>query len=49
MEKDSEGQSKQEEPEENLPEIDFDGLWAVNSDIAAWIQIPWIGVDYSVV
>ena len=39
----------QEEPEESLPEIDFDGLRAVNEDIVAWIQIPGIGVDYPVV
>ena len=39
----------QEEPEENLPEIDFDGLRAINEDIVAWIQIPGIGVDYPVV
>lgn len=49
VEKDSKGQSKQEEPEENLPEIDFDGLRAINEDIVAWIQIPGIGVDYPVV
>ena len=49
VEKDSEGQPKQEEPEENLPEIDFDGLRAINRDIVAWIQIPGIGVDYPVV
>ena len=49
VEKDSKGQSKQEEPEENLPEIDFDGLRAINGDIVAWIQIPGIGVDYPVV
>jgi sortase B len=48
--KDSKGQPKnQEEPEENLPEIDFDGLRAMNGDIVAWIQIPGIGVDYPVV
>lgn len=35
-----------EEQEENLPEIDFDGLRAINGDIVAWIQIPGIGVDY---
>ena len=34
---------------ENLPEIDFDGLRAINKDIVAWIQIPGIGVDYPVV
>ena len=39
----------QEEPEESLSEIDFDGLRAVNEDIVAWIQIPGIGVDYPVV
>lgn len=49
VEKDSKGQSKQEDPEENLPEIDFDGLREVNGDIVAWIQIPGIGVDYPVV
>lgn len=49
VEKDSKGQPKQEEPEENLPEIDFDGLRAINGDIVAWIQIPGIGVDYPVV
>lgn len=47
--KDSERQPQQEEPEESLPEIDFDGLRAVNGDIVAWIQIPGIGVDYPVV
>ena len=49
VEKDSKGQPKQEEPEESLPEIDFDGLRAMNGDIVAWIQIPGIGVDYPVV
>lgn len=49
VEKDSKGQPKQEEPEESLPEIDFDGLRAINRDIVAWIQIPGIGVDYPVV
>lgn len=50
VEKDSKGQPKnQEEPEENLPEIDFDGLRAMNGDIVAWIQIPGAGVDYPVV
>lgn len=49
VEKDFKGQSKQEDPEENLPEIDFDGLREVNGDIVAWIQIPGIGVDYPVV
>lgn len=49
VEKDSKGQPKQEEPEENLPEIDFDGLRAINGDIVAWIQIPGIGMDYPVV
>ena len=50
VEKDSKGQpKKQEEPEENLPEIDFDGLREMNEDIVAWIQIPGIGVDYPVV
>lgn len=50
VEKDSKGQSKnQEEPEGNLPEIDFDGLRVMNGDIVAWIQIPGIGVDYPVV
>lgn len=49
VEKDSKGQPKQEDPEENLPEIDFDGLREVNEDIVAWIQIPGIGVDYPVV
>ena len=50
VEKDSKGQPKnQEKPEENLPEIDFDGLRAMNGDIVAWIQIPGIGVDYPVV
>lgn len=49
VEKDSKGQSKQEEPEENLPEIDFNGLRAINGDIVAWVQIPGIGVDYPVV
>lgn len=48
--KDSKGQPKnQEESEGNLPEIDFDGLRAINGDIVAWIQIPGIGVDYPVV
>ena len=50
VEKDSKGKpKKQEDPEENLPEIDFDGLRAMNGDIVAWIQIPGIGVDYPVV
>lgn len=40
---------KQEEPEDKLPEIDFNGLRAINKDIVAWIQIPGIGVDYPVV
>lgn len=39
----------QNEPEENLTEIDFDGLREVNEDIVAWIRIPGIGVDYPVV
>lgn len=48
--RDSKGKSKnQEDPEENLPEIDFDGLRAINGDIVAWIQIPGINVDYPVV
>ena len=42
-------QENQGKPEENLPEIDFDGLRAINKDIVAWIQIPGIGVDYPVV
>ena len=50
VEKDSKGKpKKQEDPEENLPEIDFDGLRAMNGDIVAWIQIPGIGVDSPVV
>ena len=48
--KDSEEKPEnQEEPEESLPQIDFDGLLAINEDIVAWIQIPGIGVDYPVV
>ncbi len=48
--KDSEEKpDNQEEPEESLPKIDFDGLRAINEDIVAWIQIPGIGVDYPVV
>ncbi len=39
----------QNEPEENLPEVDFDGLRVINKDIVAWIRIPGIGVDYPVV
>ena len=50
LEKEDERQpDSQEEPEENLPVIDFDGLREVNEDIVAWIQIPGIGVDYPVV
>lgn len=50
VEKETEGRPEnQEEPEEKLPEIDFDGLRAINKDIVAWIQIPGIGVDYPVV
>lgn len=50
VEKDSKGQpNNQEDPEEDLPKIDFDGLRAMNGDIVAWIQIPGIGVDYPVV
>lgn len=47
--KDERQPENQEEPEENLPEIDFNGLREVNADIVAWIQIPGIGVDYPVV
>ena len=48
--KDSEKKPEnQEEPEESLPKIDFDGLRAINEDVVAWIQIPGIGVDYPVV
>ena len=39
----------QNEPEENLPEVDFDGLRVINKNIVAWIRIPGIGVDYPVV
>ncbi len=47
---DPKGQPRnQKEPEEELPEIDFDGLRAINEDIVAWIQILGIGVDYPVV
>ena len=50
VEKEDGGQTEnQNKPEENLPEIDFDGLRAINEDIVAWIQIPGIGVDYPVV
>ena len=50
VEKETEGRPEnQKEPEENLPEIDFDGLRAINGDIVAWIQIPGLGVDYPVV
>ncbi len=50
VEKEDGGQAEnQNKPEENLPEIDFDGLRAINKDIVAWIQIPGIGVDYPVV
>ena len=50
VEKETEGRPEnQKEPEENLPEIDFDGLRAINGDIVAWIQISGIGVDYPVV
>lgn len=50
VEKETEGRPENlEEPEEKLPEIDFDGLRAINKDIVAWIQIPGIGVDYPVV
>ncbi len=50
VEKETEGRPEnQKEPEENLPEIDFDGLRAINGDIVAWIQIPGIGMDYPVV
>lgn len=48
--KDSEEKpDNQKEPEESLPQIDFDGLRAINGDVVAWIQIPGIGVDYPVV
>lgn len=50
LEKDHKRQTEnQEEPEDDLPEIDFAGLRAINPDIVAWIQIPGIGVDYPVV
>ena len=50
VEKETEGRPEnQEEPEENLTEIDFDGLRAINKDIVAWIRISGIGVDYPVV
>lgn len=50
VEKEDERQpDSQEELEENLPEIDFDGLRVINKDIVAWIRIPGIGVDYPVV
>ncbi len=47
-----EHKGKEENPEgerDHLPEIDFDGLRAINEDIVAWVQIPEIGVDYPVV
>lgn len=55
LEKPEEGKEHKRQEEnpgggrDNLPEIDFDGLRAVNEDIVAWIQIPGIGVDYPVV
>lgn len=50
VEKEYGGQPEnQEESEENLPKIDFDGLRTINGDIVAWIQIPGVGVDYPVV
>ncbi len=50
VEKEDGGQTEnQDKPEENLPEIDFDGLREVNEDIVAWIWIPGIGADYPVV
>ena len=47
-----EHKGQDENPErgrDNLPEIDFEGLRAVNGDIVAWIRIPGIEVDYPVV
>lgn len=33
---------------EDMPEIDFEKLWEINTDVCAWIYVPGTKVDYPV-
>lgn len=48
-EKNPEKEDKLKEPESSYLRVDFEGLKAENSDVAAWIQIPALDISYPVV